>query len=836
MNNNSNNCGDCGTTCSECGRPWAICKQDGGCGCNKCKDIKFCEYGRMANGCIREKQPGCPMQAVIPSVTVESIEGIKNLADCLVHVSDINTTFYIDDKHRPIITWAGPVDIPGYDMESNPNNYRDQIVTDVANQEAVIYDKSGRGYVFGLVENIDLQEQVNNKLDEMVESGEFDTILANYLVICGGNAKALGCEGDGVTDDTTAINTAITSLATAGINKLVFPEGEYVISNTINIPSNFELTGMKGAVLKYVGEGSSGTLINIQGDDSENYKENITISNLKIDGTNQTYKGGYSMETPNVTHTNPCAIGLKVINVRFARNVTIEDCTINDIYGDGIAICYCSDVRINNNRLYSVGAGNIQISGQTGYDSHGDGIAAYMSFNVIVNGNTVINKRVYQAGIDAAEGKPCGRSGIEFEYPLNMNYENNNPDDIDHNAVDSDIVPLSTVGEHEYRRGNGLVAMNNYVYGYTKGVHMEANVICNITDNTVIYNHIGILSSNSARTKIINNYVDPQGVGQAPQSGYNGYYGCIAITNYTNYEDTKTGVISNNTLLGDGKGITVARDKWIITNNNIRCKYGVYGHLNTVKYITISNNSFSDCEVSGFASFIYAKTTHYWSILNNMFVITSTPTYSIQFDDTNTFNLLFKNNLFTSDETQGEVVKLLNLRRCVFESNNFVGECETFIRGNTGYSLTFINNSVSEALNNVLRLSSGFYQFNKIDNNYGHINNGTGYGANNSTAQMKDGFFNQGQTVIKYNPINSTTIRGWSCIAEGFYTDTLWSSSPSVGHYYLNSADKVYLLEEAGEGSATDEPTHVSGSVTGADGYKWKYAGSQAAAFKTLGF
>ena len=181
MNNNSNNCGDCGTTCSECGRPWAICKQDGGCGCNKCKDIKFCEYGRMANGCIREKQPGCPMQAVIPSVTVESIEGINNLADCLVHVSDINTTFYIDDKHRPIITWAGPIDIPGYDMEGNPNNYRDQIVTDVANQEAVIYDKSGKGYLFGLAENIDLQEQVNNKLDQMAEDGTLQEIITTYI-------------------------------------------------------------------------------------------------------------------------------------------------------------------------------------------------------------------------------------------------------------------------------------------------------------------------------------------------------------------------------------------------------------------------------------------------------------------------------------------------------------------------------------------------------------------------------------------------------------------------------------------------------------------------------
>lgn len=148
MNNNSNNCGDCGTTCSECGRPWAICKQDGGCGCNKCKDIKFCEYGRMANGCIREKQPGCPMQAVIPSVTIESIDGIKNLADCFVHVANTNTTFYIDDKHRMIVTWAGLVSVSGYDFDANPLNLRSQVAYDAGSNKAAIYDAYGNALIF----------------------------------------------------------------------------------------------------------------------------------------------------------------------------------------------------------------------------------------------------------------------------------------------------------------------------------------------------------------------------------------------------------------------------------------------------------------------------------------------------------------------------------------------------------------------------------------------------------------------------------------------------------------------------------------------------------------
>lgn len=144
MNNESNNCGACGTTCSECGRPWAICKQEGGCGCKKCGDIRFCEYGKKACGCIRNIDPTCPLQAVIPAVVVEDASGLKRLADCFVHVDNINTTFYIDDKHRAIITWAGPVEANGYDYKNNPLNLRNQTVYDFENNIAIYYSKSGK--------------------------------------------------------------------------------------------------------------------------------------------------------------------------------------------------------------------------------------------------------------------------------------------------------------------------------------------------------------------------------------------------------------------------------------------------------------------------------------------------------------------------------------------------------------------------------------------------------------------------------------------------------------------------------------------------------------------
>ena len=69
------------------------------------------EYAYKQRACIRNKQPDCESQAVIPSITVDTVAGLTNLANCFVHVTSINTTFYVDDKHRPMITWAGDVEV-----------------------------------------------------------------------------------------------------------------------------------------------------------------------------------------------------------------------------------------------------------------------------------------------------------------------------------------------------------------------------------------------------------------------------------------------------------------------------------------------------------------------------------------------------------------------------------------------------------------------------------------------------------------------------------------------------------------------------------------------------
>lgn len=116
-------------------------------------DIKpFDEYGAPVPGCFRPEKPECPFVAVIPAITVEDKSGMKNLADCLVHVANINTTFYIDDKHRITKVWAGPVEASNYDLEANELGLRSQFLVDFVTGIMAYYDATGNYRIISLTE------------------------------------------------------------------------------------------------------------------------------------------------------------------------------------------------------------------------------------------------------------------------------------------------------------------------------------------------------------------------------------------------------------------------------------------------------------------------------------------------------------------------------------------------------------------------------------------------------------------------------------------------------------------------------------------------------------
>lgn len=369
-------------TCNKCGRPMQYATEP------KCNynDCCMSEYCGCKLGRIKEIEPTCENMATIPSITVDSVEGVSNLANCLVHVEDINTTFYIDDKHRVMITWAGPVDIPGYDMESNPNGYRDQIVTDIESETAVIYDKHGNGFLFGITDD-NLQTAVNNKINKMIEDGTFESIVATHLedvsysfntvadmkaatnLPDSGFAETAGFHalGDGggatykirtitsqdVTDEITLIaladNTLVAELVPKNetiytkqfgiVGDGVTDEGgklqaffaygaKFYKVNSENILVDADIALSSNSIIEF----AKGCRVTRKATDSDWYfilnitnKENIELRNAHIVGDRDYHIGTAGQQ----------GMG---INISWSRNIYLKDCIVEKTWGDGYYI------------------------------------------------------------------------------------------------------------------------------------------------------------------------------------------------------------------------------------------------------------------------------------------------------------------------------------------------------------------------------------------------------------------------------------------------------------------------------------------------------------------
>lgn len=141
MNTDTNN-----HNCGSCGRPFPKATPK----CNYC-DSCLTEYCGKMPACIKKESRQCQAKAVIPAITTETADNITALANCFVHVTEINTTFYVDDKHRPIITWAGPVEIANYDIQTNPKNLRSQLCFTTVNgaYKEVYFDRLGVAHIMG---------------------------------------------------------------------------------------------------------------------------------------------------------------------------------------------------------------------------------------------------------------------------------------------------------------------------------------------------------------------------------------------------------------------------------------------------------------------------------------------------------------------------------------------------------------------------------------------------------------------------------------------------------------------------------------------------------------
>lgn len=522
--------------------------------------------------------------------------------------------------------------------------------------------KSQKSWDTLLNDNFDkIDNEIKNTNDKIGDISKLDSInivdelknhtsqLADMVTV---NVKSFGAKGDNEQDDTQAFKEAIAYLKSAGGGKLLIPIGVYKISDSLLIDfSNLTIEGTEqgNTVLKFYNKYIL-DCISLKGTAIAPI-ENIIIKNVTIDFTEQLQKGG-TVEEPFLTTPNTSFLYANGIFGRYVSLCTISNCKINDVYGNGIRFWHSSNCTIENNFLYNCSGSNIG-TGSGEYDSYGDGICFFRSFHIIVKNNTLINERKFMVHVQPSScnkdvyGLPCGRSGLEFEYAI------------------SNDAPYSDL----FISGNeiGNVFENNFVYGYTKGIHLESEVSCSIINNTLIHNHIGLIftGNNDDSCIISHNTFNNDGVGPAPQSGYHQYYCGIA---YTDYGDSKNTQITNNLFYGDGRGVGIGRNYLTISNNIFKTKSRHIFVINDsiLSDVVISNNEFT-CENFEDTEIISTYDCKNFVIANNKF----------NNFDTNTFKVgLYGSDMIVTQNIFANVYLSLeggNPKKIIITNNKFEG-------------------------------------------------------------------------------------------------------------------------------------------------------------------
>ena len=149
-----------------------------------------------------------------------------------------------------------------------------------------------------------------------------------------------GATGDGVTDDTTAIQTAITRAANNGGGIIYFPRGTYAVTGLTVSAANITLvgTGLRSTIIKKSASTASTQAILITAD-------YCGVKNLTIQGVTS---AAYVVDENGITiRGTSSAVQINGINID-----TVE---VYNVGRAGIDVFYASNVLVNNCRTHNCG-------------------------------------------------------------------------------------------------------------------------------------------------------------------------------------------------------------------------------------------------------------------------------------------------------------------------------------------------------------------------------------------------------------------------------------------------------------------------------------------------
>lgn len=143
------------------------------------------------------------------------------------------------------------------------------------------------------------------------------------------NAKDYGAKGDGVTDDTAALQNAVNAVAGSG-GTLSIPDGTYMVNalTSVYVKSGMTVSMSSGAVLKAIPNGASNyAILALSG-----------VSNVNIVGGTI-----YGERAQHTGTTGEWGMGLKIVN---SSQVAVDHVLAKECWGDGFYVAGCKSVTL----------------------------------------------------------------------------------------------------------------------------------------------------------------------------------------------------------------------------------------------------------------------------------------------------------------------------------------------------------------------------------------------------------------------------------------------------------------------------------------------------------
>jgi hypothetical protein len=647
----------------------------------------------------------------------------RSLKTAISTPSGVNATLPAPVPYQ-LIGWNGS----GTGFQNTDPTYSTALATDLASTS------SGKGgWLIGF------KQALNGAVGRTI----FDKVSETVSV------KDFGAVGDGVVDDTAAIQSAIT--ATQGFGgRLFFPPGTYMVSS-LSISRSLQVNGCGPLAVVKQKPGVSGNIFSITGTGI-----NVMFNGMTFDGNSS---GQLAQSTNSTIHST--AIGGTLADI---FSLVVQDCEFRD--STYAAVRVQGD---NNPATREVAwiAGNRFINGAAGVDNPGatpDYIPRDIALDDAVE--AWVENNVFESDTAPAT---FGRSAIVVAQTQ---------------TATERLTELVIVGNRINRRGcnvsQNLGAIDLYIWA--------AN--CSIRDNIIKNSSASAIKwkQNSARLSITNNKIDSQLVAGAALNGNDPTYGsandlCVVEGNQiANWDGATTGVI---TLAGYWSATTDYSLGIVCRNNQLVSCSGYQIQIVDTKAATVEGNQIYPASATIGINASVGNDGE-MRIRNNY--IGACSNYAIYTANSNaaTFDALVDGNVIVNNaNTYAAYIKA---RRVSFNGNHLAG-CVNGVTFNTVTDLEATGNMLRNFSGTVGLLIDGVTNAALFGNSTTGITNGVFYNAavtlkrdsgntwNWAAATPAGGYYNQGDVVYNSAPVAAGTI-GWVCTIAG--TPGTWKTFGSI--------------------------------------------------------